>query len=200
MTFDWAARVAMAVKLLTVGLLVFAVTHRDWDRFAGKAMVGRLVGYPFALAVVPALWFVLRRRRNLAYPGLADLLVALPFAIDVVGNAFNAYDSISWFDEAAHFGNWALLFGAVAICLPRRLDALVQLGLVVGLGSLVALAWELVEYATFIRNSPERVTAYTDTLSDMALGTSGALCAGVAVLVLRRRAAAAGAAVPSQGA
>lgn len=180
----------MVVKLVTVGLLVFAVTHRDWERFAGKAMVGRLIGDPFALAVVPALWLVLRRRgATRSYPGLADLLVALPFAIDVLGNAVNAYDSISWFDEAAHFGNWALLFGAVAICLPRRLDALVQLGLVVGLGSLVALMWELVEYVTFIHNSPERVTAYTDTLSDMALGTSGALCAGLVVLILRRRAA-----------
>ena len=190
MRSGWAARSAACAKLLTIGLLVFAVTHRDWDRFAGKAMVGRLIGYPFALAVVPALYLVLRRRRDLAYPGLADLLVALPFAIDVVGNAVNAYDSLSWFDEAAHFGNWALLFGAVAICLPRRLEAPVQLGLVVGLGSLVALLWELVEYVTFIHDSPERVTAYTDTLSDMALGTTGALCAGLAVLVLRRRATA----------
>jgi len=62
---------------------------------------------------------------------------------------------------------------------------LVQLGLVVGLGSLVALVWELVEYVTFIHDSPERATAYTDTLGDMALGTAGALCAGF-VVVSRR--------------
>jgi hypothetical protein len=180
-------RLALLVKVITVGLLVFAVAHRDWDRFAGKAVPGRLIGYPFALALVPVLWVVLRRRGPLAYPGVADLLVALPFAVDVVGNAANAYDSISWFDDAAHFVNWALLFGALAISLPRRLPALVQLGLVVGLGSLVALVWELVEYVTFIHDSAERATAYTDTLGDMALGTSGALVSGLAVVLTRTR-------------
>ena len=182
----WASRCALAVKVATIGLLVFAVTHSDWDRFSGKAMSGRLIGYPLALAVVPALWYILRRRRPLTYPGVVDLLVALPFAIDVVGNAVNAYDSIPWFDDAAHFVNWALLFGALAVSLPRRLPAAVQLGLVVGLGSFVALIWELVEYVTFIHDSPERATAYTDTLGDMALGTSGALLAGLVVVACRR--------------
>lgn len=183
----WVMHCALAVKVVTVGLLVFAVTHSDWDRFSGKAMSGRLIGYPVALAVVPALWFAWRRRSPLAYPAVADLLVALPFAVDVVGNAANAYDAISWFDDAAHFVNWALLFGALALTLPRRLPAAVQLGLVVGLGSLVALVWELVEYVTFIHDSPERATAYTDTLGDMALGTSGALLAGLIVLASRGR-------------
>jgi hypothetical protein len=181
------ARVVLlvAVKVLTVGGLLLAVTHPHWQQFEGKAVTGRLVGYPLALLVVPVVVLLLRRRRHLRYPVLIDLLVSLPFFIDVAGNVADAYDSISWFDDACHFVNWGLLFGAVALALPRWLPATVQLGLVAGLGALVALVWELVEYVTFIHDSPERVTAYTDTLGDMALGTTGALLAGL-VVVLRR--------------
>jgi hypothetical protein len=52
-------------------------------------------------------------------------------------------------------------------------------GLAFGMGA--ALLWELGEYATFLRTSPELQTAYTDTLGDLTLGTLGALVAGVLV-------------------
>lgn len=175
------------VKASTVALLLFAATHGDWDRFAGKAMEGRAIAYPLALAVLPAVWFALVRRRGGAYPALADLLVSLPFAIDVVGNALDAYDRISWFDDACHFLNWALLLGGLAVSLSPALPAAAQIGLVVGLGSTSALGWELAEYVAFIRHGTELGTAYTDTLGDMTLGTLGAAAAGLAVLVARRR-------------
>lgn len=178
---------AWTVKLATVALLLFAATHTGWDRFAGKAMAGRAVAYPVALAVLPAVWAVTGRRAGRPYPGLADLLVSLPFAVDVAGNALDLYDTVAWFDDACHFGNWALLLGALAVSLPRSLPALAQLGLVTGLGSATALGWELAEYVTFIRHGTELDTAYTDTLGDMALGTLGALAAGLVVLAVRAR-------------
>ena len=176
----------VGVKLLTVAGLLLAVTHPHWQQFEGKAVTGRLVGYPLALLVVPAVVALVRRRRRLDYPVLVDLLVSLPFFIDVAGNVADAYDSISWFDDACHFVNWALLLGAVALTLPRSMPFAAGLGLVAGLGSLTALVWELVEYVTFIHDSPERATAYTDTLGDMTLGTTGATLAGALVLLLRR--------------
>jgi hypothetical protein len=179
---------AVIAKLVTVGGIVFGLTHSDWHRFAHKAFPDRLVGYTVAVAIVPVIWLVIRRRRrsSVAYPAVIDLLTSLPFAIDIAGNVANAFDRVPHFDDACHFLNWALLFTALAISLPRTLPWPVQLGLVVGLGAFVALCWEVVEYFTFVGNGPERFTAYRDTLGDMTLGTTGALVAGVVVLTVRR--------------
>ena len=58
--------------------------------------------------------------------------------------------------------------------------------LVTGIGAVLAIGWELGEWYTFIRHGTELDTAYTDTLGDEALGTLGALLAGV-VLATRGR-------------
>jgi len=42
-----------------------------------------------------------------------------------------------------------------------------------------AVLWEFAEYATFIRNSPELETAYTDALGDLALGLTGSTIAAL---------------------
>ena len=44
---------------------------------------------------------------------------------------------------------------------------------------MTAILWELLEYVTFIRDSPEVTTAYTDTLGDLGLGLSGSVVAGL---------------------
>jgi hypothetical protein len=75
--------------------------------------------------------------------------------------------------------------GGLAVSLPRRLHPWTRLGLTVGLGSTTALLWEVGEYFAFLRNSPELTTAYTDTLGDMVLGTTGSLVAGLLVVWLR---------------
>jgi hypothetical protein len=52
-----------------------------------------------------------------------------------------------------------------------------------------AIIWELLEYVTFIRNSPELKTAYHDTLGDLAMGLTGStIAAVVAASVAQRRA------------
>ncbi len=69
-------------------------------------------------------------------------------------------------------------------------------GLAVGFGCVTAVLWEFAEYFTFIRNSPELRTAYTDTLGDLALGLAGSVFAAtlaVTVLGPRRSASRAGA-------
>jgi hypothetical protein len=176
------------LKLVTVGGMIFGVTHSDWGRFAHKAFPDRLFGYTVAILVVPLIWWVRNRRRATEYPALVDVLTTLPFAIDIVGNLVDGFDRFDHFDEACHFVNWALLGTALAVSLRRSLPWLVQVGLVVGLGSLAALAWEDIEYFTFVGTGPERITAYSDTLSDMTLGTSGALLAAVSVAACRRAA------------
>jgi hypothetical protein len=91
-----------------------------------------------------------------------------------------------WWDDFNHWINWLLLLWGIGLLVTEdvRPDwALV--GLVVGLGAVLAIGWELGEWFTFIRHGTEIDTAYEDTLGDLGLGTLGALCAGF--ILLRRR-------------
>jgi hypothetical protein len=176
----------LAVKALLIGLLAFAVARPDLPQFDGKAMVGRALTYPLAALIVPVTWWFLSRSRRREYPYALDVLLVLPFLIDVAGNATNLYDTIDWWDDLNHFVNWAILvsaFGQLLIRLP--LERWAAAGLAVGFGAVTAVLWEFAEYYTFIRNSPELRTAYTDTLGDLALGLSGSvIAAAVTVTVL----------------
>jgi hypothetical protein len=114
-----------------------------------------------------------------------DILLVAPFLVDVVGNTFDLYDSIDWWDDANHFVNWALLSLAVGQLLLRlRLERLEAFVIVVGAGAVMAILWELGEYFAFIRNSPELATAYEDTLGDMVLGLSGSVVAALLTITV----------------
>jgi hypothetical protein len=180
----------LAVKLTLVSLLAFGA-FSGLERFAGKAFGWRLAGYSVAAFLVPAIWAARGRRGT--YPFAADTLFVLPFLIDTIGNALDLYDTVDWWDDANHFVNWALLTGALAAVLLRERFPRTELfALIVGFGAVTAILWELGEYFAFIRNSPERATAYTDTLGDLALGLTGStFTAVIAAVVLSssRRAA-----------
>jgi hypothetical protein len=167
-----------------VGLLVFAVARPDLPQFAGKAMTGRAIGYPVAALVVPAAWWFLGRRRGAAYPFAVDVLVVLPFLIDMAGNAANLYDTVSWWDDLNHLVNWAILVSGFGLLLRGRLPRLVVAGLAVGFGAVTAVLWEFLEYVTFIRHSSELRTAYTDTLGDLALGLTGSVAAALLTVTI----------------
>jgi hypothetical protein len=184
-----AFAVDLALKALLIGLLLFGA-FSGLERFEGKAFGGRLATYPIAALVVPAVWWLVRRRRPaVSYPYALDILLVLPFLIDVAGNALDLYDTISWWDDANHLVNWALLtsaFGQLLVRLPLQRWA--AWGLAVGFGGVTAVLWEFGEYYTFIRNSPELQTAYTDTLGDLALGLTGSVVAAtLTVTVLWRQ-------------
>lgn len=176
------------VKLALVGLLLFAVIFPDLPQFEGKAVAWRAITYPVAALIVPAAWWAFARRSR--YPFAADILLVLPFTIDTAGNAADLYDTISWWDDLNHLVNWGIL--TAGFLLATRSLALPwwnALSVGIGFGGVTAILWELIEFVTFIRNSPERATAYTDTLGDLALGLTGSVIAAmlVTVLLLRRR-------------
>jgi hypothetical protein len=174
---SWLA-LDLALKAALVGLLLFAVLNPDLPQFHGKAIVGRAVAYPLAACIIPAAWWLAARTRS--YPVAADILILLPFLIDTAGNSANLYDKIDWWDDANHFVNWAILSAGFGIATrPLRLPPWNLAALCVGFGATTAILWELLEYITFIRNSPEIVTAYTDTLGDLGLGLTGSIFAGV---------------------
>ena len=164
----------IAAKLALFGLLLYAVANPDLPQYADKAMQGRALAYPLAVLAIPAAWALFWRDRP--FPVVADLLFTLPFLIDTLGNALDLYDSIEWWDDANHFFNWALLSAAfVTLGWPRAANRATRIALGVGFGAVAAIIWELLEYATFIPDSPEAATAYRDTLGDLGLGLLGSL-------------------------
>lgn len=187
---DRARIVAAAVVLLTVGQLAVATFVPDLPQFEGKAFGARLVFYPCLMAVVPVASWLVRRRTpaGTPFPWLATALVMSPFLVDVTGNTFNLYDRVAWWDDANHFVNWLLLCGGLGLLLarldirPRWLLA----ATITGLGAVLAIAWELGEWYTFIRHGTELNTAYEDTLGDETLGTAGAAAAAILVTRLTR--------------
>ena len=183
--------VPVLVLVLTVAQLAVAEWVPGIERFADKAFGARLIAYPLLMLVVPVLWwlFVGRRHRDRHPPYGAFTLVMLPFLVDVTGNSLDLYDAVVWWDDFNHFANWALLLTGIGliICEQVRPPWAVVL-LVTGLGAVLAIAWELGEWWTFIRHGTELDTAYEDTLGDETLGTLGALVAGLVVArVLSRR-------------
>jgi hypothetical protein len=174
--------ITIASKVALVALLLFAVVRDDLPQFQGKAMEGRALLYPISILVVPIGYWLVRRKRAITggYPYGLDILLGLPFLIDVGGNALNLYDTIEWWDDLNHLVNWGILsaaFGQFLLRLP--VGKLSTAGLVAGFGAITAILWELAEYITFVRNSPELQTAYTDTLGDLVLGTLGSIIAGI---------------------
>ena len=190
--------VNLAVKAALIGLLLFAVANPDMEQFQGKAMNARALFYPISAVVVPIGYWYLTRRRGvpLEYPYVLDILVVMPLLIDTAGNALDLYDSIEWWDDFNHFLNWGILtlaFGQILLKLPVGKWA--AAGLMIGFAALTAYVWEVLEYFTFVRDSPEMETAYTDTLGDTGLALIGAtLAMGFVVLQQwpKRPAAAAG--------
>lgn len=182
----WAPALVLAA---TVAQLAVA-TSMSIDRFEGKAFGARLGAYPALMLLAPALWWWIVRRRDRAAPTPwgAFALVMTPFLVDVTGNSLDLYDSVAWWDDANHYVNWLLLLSGVGLLVvPCGLAPVTTVLHVGGLGAMLAIAWELGEWWTFIRHGTELATAYEDTLSDETLGTLGALTAGVLVQHLRRR-------------
>ena len=174
----WVFWLDAAVKVALVGLLAFGA-FSGAEQFEGKAFGWRLVLYPISAVVVPAGWRLAGRPPP--YPYALDILLVSPFLVDVVGNALDLYDTIEWWDDANHFVNWALLCLAVGqLVLRFRIPRFETFLIVVGVGAVAAILWELGEYIAFIRDSPELETAYTDTLGDMVLGLAGAAGAALA--------------------
>ena len=171
----WANLGAKALLLVLLGV---AVAFPDLAGFQGKGMGARAVAYPVALLVVPAVWWV--RGRRPPYPHVVDLLVALPFLIDTAGNAADLYDTLTSFDDAAHFVNWAILvsgFGlVVAASGIARLNAA---SLAVGFGAVTHILWELVEWVVARVSPADLHLTYEDTIGDLALSLAGSFAGGI---------------------
>ncbi|HEY7044859.1 MAG TPA: hypothetical protein VH419_14420 [Nocardioidaceae bacterium] len=181
---------AAAVFVATVVQLAIGALVPGLEQFDGKAFGARLIAYPLLMLAAPVTWWVVRRRRGSSAPMPWDgfALIMAPFLVDVTGNALDLYDSVSWWDDANHFVNWALLCAGFGLLIVRggvRPPWAFVLA-VTGLGALLAVGWEIGEWYTFIRHGTELDTAYEDTLVDETLGTLGGLLGTVLVAWQKR--------------
>jgi glycopeptide antibiotics resistance protein len=170
------------VKIVLVAAVAYAAGHTEMARFNDKAMGLRAVVYPLAALVIPLAWWLFGRRR-IAYPYVIDILVVLPFLSDTLGNLFDLYDSVSWFDDALHFLNWipwVVAFGLTLRYWP--LGRLNVAALTLGFGAVTNILWEIGEYAAFITgNQNEMHGIYRDTIGDLALSLLGSAVGAVLV-------------------
>lgn len=175
-----------------VGLLAWSLAHAGQARFDGKAMTARATCFPLALLVVPAGTWLVRWRtgRAVAHPHLAAVLLGLPFAIDLAGNATDLYHRLTHFDDAIHALNPALMVAAIAALLDRtgvpRWSVWVM---AVGIGSTGHVAWELIEYWLLVGfGANELGLTLPDTLSDLGWGLVGSLVGTASALGVSHRA------------
>lgn len=169
----------LAAKLALVLLLFHAMTNLELDRFAGKAMTARAFLYPVSIVVIPIAWALRGRRRP--YPHLADFLLATPFIIDVGGNALDLYNTVVWFDDAAHAATFLLLVLAVG-SLILRLEGLAPwnyAALAIGFGAVAHILWEIIEFVAMRVGSPGLQLTYEDTIGDLGLSLCGSAIGGL---------------------
>lgn len=181
----------LGIVVATAAQLFVATFVGGLPQFEGKAFGSRLVLYPVMMLAPALVWAaVARARKNTdPMPWGAFAFIAAPFLVDVTGNTFDLYDTVQWWDDLNHYVNWLLLGLGVGLMLWRtRIAPPWALAVAVtGIGSMLALGWELGEWFTFIRHGKELATAYEDTLGDEALGTLGAATAGIILAVRMAR-------------
>jgi hypothetical protein len=175
----------LALKAALLLLLVGATLRPDLAPAAKEDMPWRAVFYPLAIVFVPLVWAVVGRRRKIAYPFVADALLMLPLLIDTVAGVLGTYDVIEQWDDVVHFAGGLILATALGqLLLPERLGRPLTASLCTGWSAVAVILWELAQYVTLQKDSPNPAALYLDTLSDMAAGLTGALLGAVLTITL----------------
>jgi len=172
----------LAIKALVVGFSLVPLARPGASHFAGKAMGIRALVYPVTTLLIPGVWLL--SGRPTPYPVLADIALALPFAIDAGANVFGLF-AIPGFDALPHSVGWFFLsvaFGlAVAPLVGQRLTTF---GLVLGFGAVIDIIWEVAEFALMKSGSSGLQLTYENTIQDLVMSLLGATVGAVAVATI----------------
>lgn len=180
------------LKASLVGLLVHAVYFSDLPQYKNKAIALRVVFYPLTALLTFIVWKIARRHSMSAkpYPYVIDICLTFVVAFDLLGNTLALYDKITWWDDVMHLLlsiPWVLVAGYFLRGL--KVTPWILFGLVVAYGSTSHIIWELLEYLSFVRSNPtESLTAYRDTMGDLALSGVGTfISAWISVKFIRNK-------------
>lgn len=177
----WPLRVGWAMKGILLVALVVAVTVPP-EQLEGKGMAYRAPLFLAASLLVPLAW----RKRFSPYPATADALVVSPFLFDTVANFAGWYDSFGHADDVFHFVNWILITAAFLAWRFRRTDSPTNARLLAtGFGALTIVVWEIAEWIAGELGAGEALgLTYDDTISDLALSTTGGLVGALVAVVI----------------
>jgi hypothetical protein len=170
-------RVNLLIKMCLGLLLVHAAFFADLPQYKDKAIGLRLVFYPLAAGLTYLVSRVIlpKRKRPKDYPYVIDLCITFVVAFDLLGNTINYYNSIEAWDDIMHLVlsvPWVLVAGYMIR--SQKLPRWVIYCIVLAYGATSHIIWELLEYLTFVRSNPvESLSAYRDTMGDLALSLVG---------------------------
>lgn len=140
----------------------------------------RLLVYPLAILVIPAIWWLHGRPRP--YPYLADIAFVTPFILDAARIGLELARSPG-FDALPHVGGWLAISVAVGLAVgPIIRSRPIAFALMVGTGATVAIVWEVGEYV-IARNGGGLELTYGNTIADLALSLTGAIAGACLVVV-----------------
>jgi hypothetical protein len=172
----WIAATAVA-KASVLALAIDAFVNSDTERFSGKGMRLRAIGYAGGLLLVPVAWRL--RGRPEPYPRELDLAMTLPLLFDAAGNAVGIYQR-AHVDDLVHFANGALVASVVgAIAGPRVRTSWEAAAVAAAASGAFAGLWEIAEWLGLKAGARGMNLSYDDTMADlietMAGGWLGAL-------------------------
>jgi hypothetical protein len=184
-----AHRVAIAglaaLKAAILAITVASLAVPSLHEFAGEAMTGRIAVYIAAVLVLPAVTLV---RGRPGYPLVADWFLMMPVAFDVVGNSLHLYGHVDHYDDGAHLIGVAFSAAFAAALLRGRVSGRLALaGVAVAGGLVIGVGIKLVEFVLFSHTQATGLSAYNDTIGDLAMDLLGAALAATLVLVLPAR-------------
>jgi hypothetical protein len=171
--------VDIVVKLAVIGLAVYPLLRPGSSHFAGKAMGVRVLIYPAAVLIIPAIWLL--SGRPAPYPFLADIAFGLPFAIDAGANVFGLF-AIKRFDIVPHLSGWFFLTTAFGLGVAPLVDQRwVAFGLVLGFGAVIDILWEAAEFLLMRSGASGLELTYENTIQDLVVSLAGAALGALVV-------------------
>lgn len=91
--------VLIILKALVVALAFYPLVRPGSAHFEGKALRFRAVLYPAMMLLIPGVWW--SAGQPSPYPILADVCLAIPFAVDAAANVLGLF-RIKGFDAIPH--------------------------------------------------------------------------------------------------
>lgn len=175
-----------ALKASILAVALTSILIPSLHEFSGEAMTGRIAVYTAAVLLLPAV--ALTRGWQQPYPLLADWFLMMPVAFDVVGNSLHLYGHVDHYDDAAHLVGLAFSAAFAAALLRGRIsDRFALAGLAVAGGLVIGIGIELVEFVLFSHTQATGLSAYNDTIGDLAMDLLGATLAAGIILMLPAR-------------
>ena len=170
----------LVVKAAVVVFVVYPLIRPESSHFRGKGMGVRALLYPATTLVIPAFW--LWAGRPEPYPFVADAAISLPFAIDAGANILGLYETIAGFDVLPHLiGGLSLTISFGLGVAPLVAERWVAFGLVLGFGAVIAILWELGEFALMRTGASGLALTYENTIQDLTMGLAGAAIGALAM-------------------